>query len=146
MMADDVKQGIDDAASAGKSAADRAANAAKGATDAMRDAGQKARDTFQSGVAEPARRAGEAMKASGEKMAQNGSTIGMKMIDQAETNAHAAFSAMREAANAKDLSDVMKIQGDFLREQGTRSITQAREIGELIMQFGRDAVAPLRGQ
>jgi hypothetical protein len=40
---------------------------------------------------------------------------------------------------------VMKIQGDFLRDQGTRSMGQAREIGELIMQFGRDAVAPLRG-
>jgi hypothetical protein len=52
---------------------------------------------------------------------------------------------MRAAASAKDLSEVMKIQGDFLRDQGSRSMSQAREIGELIMQFGRDAVAPLRG-
>ena len=138
-MVDDPNQGINNAANATKSATDRAANAAKSATDAMRD-------SFQSGVAEPARRASEAMKASGEKMARNGSTIGMRMIDQAETNAHAAFSAMRDAAKAKDLSEVMKIQGDFLRDQGTRSMTQAREIGELIMQFGRDAVAPMRGQ
>jgi hypothetical protein len=67
------------------------------------------------------------------------------MIDQAEQNAREAFAAMREAAEAKDISQVMKIQGDYLREQGTRSMSQAREIGELIMQFGRDAVAPLRG-
>jgi len=40
---------------------------------------------------------------------------------------------------------VMKIQGEFLREQGSRSMANAREIGELIMQFGREAVAPLRG-
>ena len=144
-MADEAKQGIDNAASAAKSAADRTANAAKNATDTLREAGQKARDTFQERVAEPARRAGEAMKATGEKMQQSGSTIGMKMIDQAETNAHAAFSAMRDAAKAKDVSEVMKIQGNFLRDQGNRSMTQAREIGELIMQFGRDAVGSMRG-
>jgi hypothetical protein len=40
---------------------------------------------------------------------------------------------------------VMKIQGEFLREQGSRSMTQAREIGEVILQFGRDAVGAVRG-
>ncbi len=144
-MDDDLKQGMDDAARASNAATDRTASAAKEATAAMRDAGQKMSDTFQSGLAEPARRAGEAMKASGERMAQGGSTIGLKVLDQAETNTHAAFAAMRDAAAAKDLSEVMKIQGEFIREQGTRSMSQAREIGELIMQFGRDAVAPMRG-
>ena len=67
------------------------------------------------------------------------------MIDQAEQNAREAFAAMREAASAKDLSDVMKIQSAFMQSQGQRSMSQAREIGELIMQFGRDAVAPLKG-
>ncbi|MGJ3626035.1 phasin family protein [Sphingomonas sp. MMS24-JH45] len=66
------------------------------------------------------------------------------MIDQAESNTHEAFAAMRAAAQAKDLSEVMKIQGDYLREQSKRSMDQAREIGELIMQFGRDAVQPLK--
>lgn len=87
----------------------------------------------------------QAMKASGETMTKGSSTIGTKMIDQAETNAHEAFAAMRKAASATDLAEVMKVQGDYLREQGQRSMSQAREIGELIMQFGRDAVAPLRG-
>ena len=39
----------------------------------------------------------------------------------------------------------MKIQGDYLREQSQRSMSQAREIGEMIMKFGKDAVAPLQG-
>ncbi len=140
----DENDGIDQAANATKSATDRAANAAKDAADKMRAGAQQARDTFQNKVVEPAQRAGEAMKASGQKMAEGGSTIGVKMIDQAEQNAREAFNAMREAASAKDLSEVMRIQGDYLREQSTRSMSQAREIGELIMQFGRDAVAPLR--
>lgn len=88
--------------------------------------------------------AGDAMAQSGQRAAENGAAIGAKMIDQAESNAQEAFAAMRAAAQAKDLAEVMKIQGDFLRQQGTRSMNQAREIGELIMQFGREAVQPLR--
>lgn len=103
------------------------------------------RDTISEHIVEPVKKAGEAMRASGAKVAEGGSAIGAKMIDQAEQNAREAFAAMRAAAGAKDLSEVMKIQGDYLREQGSRSMGQAREMGELIMQFGRDAVAPLRG-
>jgi len=97
------------------------------------------------GGSERARQAGEAMQASGQKMAEGGSTLGVKIIEQAETNAQEAFAAMRAAAQAKDLSEVMRIQTDYLRDQGSRSMAQAREMGELIMQFGRDAVAPLKG-
>jgi phasin family protein len=137
-MADDFKQASDDGATA--------SNAGTGqASDTMRDAADKARDAFSEKVIDPARHAGEAMKESGGKIAQGGATIGKTMIDQAEQNAREAFAAMREAASAKDLTQVMKIQGDYLREQSQRSMSQAREIGELIMKFGKDAVAPLRG-
>jgi len=89
--------------------------------------------------------AGEAMQASGQKMAEGGSAVTLKMLDQAETNAREAFSAMREAASARDLSEVMRIHTEFLREQGNRSMSQAREIGEMIVQFGRDAIGAARG-
>lgn len=101
---------------------------------------------FTEHVIDPARRAGEALKASGQKIAEGGSTIGLKLIDQAEQNARDAFAAMRAAAGAKDLAEVARIQGDYLRDQGSRAMSQAREVGDLIMQFGRDAVAPLKGQ
>ena len=44
------------------------------------------------------KRAGEAMKASGEKVAEGSSAVGLKVIDQAEQNAREAFAAMRAAA------------------------------------------------
>jgi len=91
-----------------------------------------------------AQRAGEAMRASGQKIADHSSSLGVAMIDQAQANAEQAFAAMRAAAQAKDLGDVIRIQGDYLREQSQRSMNQAREIGELIMKFGRDAVAPMQ--
>jgi hypothetical protein len=108
--------------------------------DEMNDATQAAQ-----GFGDQAKRAGETMRASGEKAVQNGSAIGVKLLDQAESNTQQAFAAMRAAAQAKDLGDVMRIQSEFLRDAGARSMSQAREIGELIMQFGRDAVTPMRG-
>ena len=107
--------------------------------------GDRMKDTVQDKVIDPMKRAGEAMKASGEKVAEGSSAMGLKVIDQAEQNAREAFAAMRAAAGAKDLTQVMKIQSDYLREQGSRSMAQAREIGELIMQFGRESTAPFRG-
>jgi phasin family protein len=67
------------------------------------------------------------------------------MIDQAETNAREAFEAMRKAAQASDLQSVMQVQAEYMREQSSRSMAQAREIGELIARFGRDAIGAMRG-
>lgn len=106
----------------------------------------KVKDTINEEIVDPAKKAGEAMKSSGSKIAEGGATVGMKLLDQAEENTKQAFAAMRAAAGAKDLTEVMKVQGDFLRDQGSRSMTQAREIGDLIVQFGKDAVAPLSGK
>ena len=112
--------------------------------DRMREGMEKARDAFNERVVEPARRVGEAARASGQKLAEGNSSVGLKMIDQAERNMHEAFAAMRNAARAKDISEVMKIQADFLREQGARSMEQARELGQLIVEVGREAVTPMR--
>ena len=101
-------------------------------------------DTIGFSVVEPMKRTGAAMKASGEKVAEGSSTVGLKVIDQAEQNVREAFEAMRAAAAAKDLAEVMKIQADYMREQATRSMNQAREIGELIMEFGKASAAPFR--
>ena len=141
---DEAKRNADFAANQAKSGADQAANFAKGAADHMREAGEKATQGFQERIVEPAQRAGEAIRQGGQKIAENNQQIGVKMIDQAEQNTAQAFAAMRQAAQAKDLSDVMRIQGEYLREQSQRSMNQAREIGEMIVQFGRDAVGAMR--
>ncbi|TPG42472.1 phasin family protein [Sphingomonas koreensis] len=98
------------------------------------------------GVTDRVKAAGEKMRASGEKIAESGANLGMKMLDQAEQNTREAFNAMRAAAKARDLSEVMHVQGDYLREQGTRSMAQAREIGEMIANFGRDTIGKMTGK
>lgn len=90
--------------------------------------------------------AGEKMRASGEKMAERGSELGMKLLDQAEQNTREAFAAMRAAAKSHDLSEVMHVQGEYLREQGARSMAQAREIAEMIANFGRETIGKMTGR
>ncbi|NNC72146.1 MAG: phasin family protein [Sphingomonadaceae bacterium] len=97
------------------------------------------------GASERVREGADRLRDAGKAVAENSGVVGLKMIDQAEENAKSAFSAMRDAAQAKDVGEVMKIQGEFLRQQGERSVNQAREIGELIAEFGRDAVSSMRG-
>jgi hypothetical protein len=126
-----------------KAAASKPATPKSGA-DRLREGVQRARDALGERVIDPAKRAGEAMRTSGKKLAEGNAEIGLKMLDQAEQNVQQAFAAMRAAAKAKDLSEVMKIQAEFLREQSERSMEQAKEIGELIAHVGREAVSPLR--
>ena len=114
--ADESKKNADYAANQAKAGADRAANAAKSGADALRDGAQKAQGAFQDRVVEPAKRAGEAMKESGQKIAEGGSTIGRKMIDQAEQNAREAFAAMRE----EDPGRLPARAGNALDVAGTR--------------------------
>ncbi|MCM8731929.1 TIGR01841 family phasin [Hephaestia sp. GCM10023244] len=106
----------------------------------------RASATDPSGIADKVRAAGEKMRASGERIAGHGNELGMKLLDQAEQNTREAFEAMRRAAKAHDLSEVMHVQGEYLREQGSRSLAQAREIGEMIANFGRDAINRVAGR
>ena len=70
----------------------------------------------------------------------------MKVIDHAEENTRQAFAALRAAAKANGLGELMKVQSDYVRDQGGRSMAQVREIGEMIAQFGRDAMSGLSGK
>lgn len=98
------------------------------------------------GMAEGMRAGAERMQQAGGQMADQGAQLGLKMLDQAETNTQEAFRAMRQAAQANDVSEVMRIQSEYLREQGTRSMSQAREIGELIANFGRATIGQMTGR
>jgi hypothetical protein len=90
--------------------------------------------------------AGEAMKDGAAKAAENSAALSMKVIDHAEENTRQAFAALRAAAKANGLTELMKVQSDFVRDQGTRSMAQVREIGEMIAGFGRQAMSGLSGQ
>lgn len=94
----------------------------------------------------PAAQAAERMRAAGSAMTEQGSQLGLTILSQAEANTQEAFRAMRAAAQASDVNEVMKIQSDYMREQGARSMAQAREVGEMIATFGRNAIGQMTGR
>ena len=102
--------------------------------------------SFTDRVTEPLKNAGETLKNAGAKAAENGQALNLSVISHAEANAREAFNALRAAAQATSLTDVMKVQTDFVRAQGARSMEQAKELGELIARFGREAIAPMMGK
>lgn len=73
--------------------------------------------------------------------AANAQTLNAKVIDHAEENVREAFNALRAAAGATSVTDVLKAQGDYVKEQSARSMAQVKEIGELIATFGRGAMS-----
>lgn len=97
-------------------------------------------------IAEPIKKATQNMRDGAGKAMANTAALNTKVIDHAESNAREAFAAMRKVAGAKSVQDVMKIQSDFVKQQGARTATQVREVGEMIASFGRDAFNLMRGR
>ena len=85
------------------------------------------------------------MKQSATQVAENTAQLSIKVIDHAEENTRKAFDALRAAAQAGGVSELMQVQSEYVREQGSRSMAQVREIGELITQFGRSAMSGMTG-
>lgn len=90
--------------------------------------------------------AGEAVKDGAAKAAQNSAALSMKVIDHAEENTRQAFAALRAAAKAGGLTELMQVQSDYVRDQGSRSMAQVKEVGEMIASFGREAMSNLTGK
>lgn len=109
-------------------------------SDSANDDAAKAAQTTTDKMSEQMKAAGDTMRKSGERIAETGTELGMRLLDQAEANTREAFAAMRAAAHARDLSEVMRIQSDYLREQSNRAVEQAREIGDLITSYGRETI------
>ena len=95
-------------------------------------------------LAAPIKEASKVLRSRASDAMANGRTINAKVIDHAETNAKEAFAALRDAATAQSVQDVLKVQTKFIKEQSARATEQIREVGELIAGFGRDAISSLR--
>ncbi|HTI30605.1 MAG TPA: phasin family protein [Sphingomonas sp.] len=96
------------------------------------------------GATDAVKRAGETVREAASSAAQNAASLNAKVIDHAEENVREAFKALRAAAGSTSIQDVVKAQTDYVKEQGARSMAQAREVGEMIAQFGRSAMETWR--
>lgn len=73
-------------------------------------------------------------------------TSGFKAVQEravqfARENAEAGFALANELTNAKDLQDVLRLQGGFVQKQMESYARQAQELGRLMAEATRSASA-----
>ncbi len=98
----------------------------------MRDFAEKsvdqARKAFEGFVGAAQKAAGQADETTA-SMTSNVKAVGSKAMSFAETNIRAAFDHAQKLVRAKDMTEVMSLQSEFLRAQMSNMTEQAKEIG-----------------
>lgn len=98
----------------------------------MRDFAEKsvdqARKAFEGFVGAAQKAAGQADESTA-SMTTNVRAVGSKAMGYAETNIRAAFDHAQKLVRAKDMTEVMSLQSEFLRAQMANMQEQAKEIG-----------------
>jgi len=107
--------------------AEKSIDQAKQAFDGFISAAQQAVTTFE-GHAETARKGAR--------------TVAEKAMSFAEQNVVKSFELAQQLVRAKDVQEVLKLQGDFIRSQMQVLTEQARELGESAGQAAKDAASP----
>jgi phasin family protein len=97
-------------------------------------------DKFAEHATDAVKKAGKSLKEAASKAGENAFALNGKVIDHAEANTRAAFAALRSAANVKSVQELAQIQSEFVKEAAARSQSQIKEVGEMITNFGKDAM------
>jgi phasin family protein len=98
-------------------------------------------EKFADKATEAVKQAGKTIQDAASKAGDNASALNAKVIDHVEQNTRAAFEALRTAASVKSVQELAQIQSEFVKGAAERSQAQIKEVGELIVQFGKDAMA-----
>ena len=78
------------------------------------------------------KQASNAFKEATERATHYNEAVTVRLIDFAESNLADACEALRTAARARNVSELMSINANFLRHQVSRSLDQFRELTELV--------------
>ena len=87
--------------------------------------------------------AGAALATSGHIADEKRREIMVTLIENAQANADATFSALREVMEADTLNDSLRIQRDALRDGIERNLAQVRDVAALAAQGSRETVEPV---
>ena len=106
--------------------AEKSVEQARQAFDGFISAAHHAMSTFE-GQAESARKGAR--------------DVTEKAMTFAERNMASAFEFAHELVRARDLQEVLRLQGDYIRRQMEALTEQARELGESTSKVAKDAAA-----
>ncbi|MEO1043563.1 MAG: phasin family protein [Pseudomonadota bacterium] len=141
----DGKENIEDVAAAAESTVDETVETIE-ATEAEAieaDADEAVESIFkriQAGFKD----AGAALADSGTIMGDKRREVLMTMLENAQENTDATFTALRQAMEAESFTDSLRIQRDALREGIERNVSQVRNVTSLTAEGSKESIAPVR--
>jgi phasin len=107
----------------------------------MRDFAEKsvdqARKAFD-GFFSAAQKAAEQVHGTTETARASTTDATAKVITQAEANVTAAFDLAQKLVRAKDINEVMALQGDFLKSQMASFQNQMKDLGTAVQKAAAD--------
>lgn len=101
---------------------------------------EQARQAFD-GFISAAHHAMSAFEGQAESARKGARDVTEKAMTFAERNMASAFEFAQELVRARDLQEVLRLQGDYIRRQMEALTEQARELGESTSKVAKDAAA-----
>jgi phasin len=101
----------------------------------------QARKAFEKFVATAQETAGS-IEQRGASVRAGAKDIGAKAMSYAETNVQASLDYAQSLLHAKDLSDVMRLHGDYVQAQMRTLAEQASEFGQIVSRAAMEAAKP----
>jgi phasin len=86
----------------------------------------------------------DAMEKSFDAVGQGAVALNRKIIDIAQRNLNSGFDLAKSLAGAKDLAQVLELQGAYWRKQFGTLAAQAEEVRALATKVATDSVEPIK--
>jgi phasin len=102
---------------------------------------QQARKTFEK-LLTGAEVAADTMEQRGATVRAGAKDIGAKAIAFAETNVQSSLDYAQSLLHAKDLTEAMRLHGEFVQAQVRALAEQATEMGQVVSRAAMDAAKP----
>jgi len=101
-----------------------------------REAYERAKTTLDAGI--------EAVERSYDAAGQAATALNRKIIDIAQRNVNSGFDLAKSLASAKNLAEVVELQGAYWRKQLEALMEQAEEVRELSVNASVDVAEPIK--
>lgn len=102
---------------------------------------EQARKAFEKFVASAHETAGS-MEERGATVRAGAKDVGARAIAYAERNVQASLDYAQALLHAKDLTEVMRLHGEYVQAQMRSFAEQASELGQIVSRAAMDAAGP----
>jgi len=102
---------------------------------------EQARKTFGKFLSS-AQVAADTFEERGATVRANAKEVGAKVVSYAEKNVQASLDYAQSLLHAKDLTEVMRLHGEYVKTQMRALAEQASEMGQIVSRAAQEATKP----